>query len=125
MRLHPTEEQIQAACAAFLDRALPADAVWFHPPNGGHRHKAVAAKLKWQGAKAGVPDVCITWRGRSIYIELKAKGGSLSPDQRAMHERLTLAGAVVLPIARSVEEVEAFLETLGMPLKATVKGRAA
>lgn len=124
MRLHPTEEQIQAVVAQFLDRALPDDAVWFHPPNGGARHPAVAAKLKWQGVKPGVPDICITWRGRSIYVELKAKGGSLSPEQKAMHERLTLAGAVVLPIARSVDEVAAFLETLGMPLKGKL-GRAA
>jgi hypothetical protein len=66
----------------------------------------------------------ITWRGRSIYIELKAKGGSLSPEQKAMHERLVLAGAVVLPIARSVDDVAAFLETLGMPLKASTVMRA-
>lgn len=124
MRLHPTEEQIQAAVFQYLAKALPDNAVAFHPANGGHRHPAVAAKLKWQGVVAGVPDIAITWRGRSIYIELKAKGGTLSDAQKAMHERLILAGAVVLPIARSVEDVAAFLETLGMPLKGKL-GRAA
>lgn len=29
----------------------------FAVPNGGHRHPAVAAKLKAQGVRAGVPDV--------------------------------------------------------------------
>lgn len=125
MRLHATEEQIQAAVAAYLDAALPDDAVWWHTPNGGHRHPAVAAKLKWQGVKKGVPDVAIIWRGRAIFIELKAHGGRLSPDQLDMHSDLTVARAVVLPIARSVEEVEAFLRTLGMPLRGMVKGRAA
>ena len=125
MRLHPTEEQIQTAVASFLDRALPDDALWFHCPNGGARNKVVAAKLKWAGVKAGVPDILIVWRQRLIGIELKAKTGTLSEAQKAMHQRLTLAGAVVLPIARSVDEVEAFLETLGMPLKGRGKGRAA
>jgi hypothetical protein len=125
MRLHPTEEQIQAACAAFLDRALPADAVWYAVPNGGHRHPAVAAKLKWTGVKRGVPDIAIVWRGRAIYIEMKAHKGRLATPQVEMHERLTLAGAVVLPIARSVEEVADFLEALGVPLRGKLKGRAA
>lgn len=124
MRLHPTEEQIQRAVTQWLDAALPDDAVFFAVPNGGARHPAVAAKLKATGTRRGVPDLSLVWKGRAIFIELKAKGGSLSPEQRAMHERLTLAGAVVLPIARSVEEVEAFLETLGMPLKGKTRRAA-
>lgn len=124
MRLHPTEEQIQAAVAQFLDRALPTDAVWFHPPNGGHRHAAVAAKLKWAGVKPGVPDVVVVWKGRAIFIELKAKGGSLSDAQKQMQSDLTLAGAVVLSVARSVDEVADFLEGLGIPLRGRL-GRVA
>ena len=120
MRLHPTEEQIQAAVCAWLDRALPEDAVYFAVPNGGARHPAVAAKLKWTGTKPGVPDLAIVWRGRSIFVELKAKGGSLSPVQKIMQSRLIRAGAVVFDTARSVDEVAAFLAALGMPLRATV-----
>lgn len=125
MRLHPTEEQIQATVASYLDRALPDDAVWWHTPNGSLRHPAIAKKLRRAGVKKGVPDVVIIWNKRAIGIELKAKTGSLEDSQKTMHQRLTLAGAVVLPIARSVEEVHDFLETLGMPLKGRVKGRAA
>lgn len=47
----------------------------YHVPNGGHRHKAVAAKLKAQGVKAGVPDISIALaRGghHGLYIEFKA-----------------------------------------------------
>jgi hypothetical protein len=47
----------------------------FHVPNGGHRHKATAAKLKAQGVKAGVPDISIALaRGghHGLYIEFKA-----------------------------------------------------
>lgn len=31
----------------------------FHVPNGGHRHISVAAQLKAQGVKPGVPDILI------------------------------------------------------------------
>lgn len=118
MRLHPTEEQIQGAVAEYLDAALPDDAVWMHVPNGGHRHPAVAAKLKWLGVKPGVPDIFIVWRGRSIFIELKAHKGTLSDAQKAMQQRLVLSGAVVFEVARSVDEVEAFLRGVGVPLNA-------
>ena len=118
MKLHPTEEQIQGAVASYLDRALPEDAVWMHVPNGGARHPAVAAKLKWAGVKPGAPDVLVVWKGRAIWIELKAAKGTLSDAQKAMQERLTLSGAVVFPIARSVDEVEGFLRGVGIPLKA-------
>lgn len=117
---HPTEMQIQGAVADYLDAALPPDAAWFHCPNGGHRHPVVAAKLKAQGVKPGVPDVCIVWGGRAIFIELKAHKGSLSDLQKAMQTRLVLSGAIVFDIARSVDEVEGFLRGVGIPLSATV-----
>jgi rhodanese-related sulfurtransferase len=44
-------------------------------PNGGQRNIAVAAKLKKEGVKAGVPDLCLpVARGgyHALYIELKA-----------------------------------------------------
>nr|DAL99451.1 MAG TPA: Nuclease [Caudoviricetes sp.] len=46
----------------------------YHIPNGGSRNKAEAARLKAQGVKAGVPDLCIpVSRGgyHSLYIEMK------------------------------------------------------
>ena len=46
----------------------------FAIPNGGHRHKAVAAKLKAEGVRPGVPDLCLpVARGlhHGLYIELK------------------------------------------------------
>ena len=57
----------------------------FHIPNGGSMHKAEAARLKAQGVKAGVPDLCIpVARGgyHSLYIEMKAAKGRVSGRQR-------------------------------------------
>ena len=50
-------------------------------PNGGHRHIAVAAKMKATGQAAGVPDIFIpAWL---CWIEFKRiKGGIVSPVQR-------------------------------------------
>jgi hypothetical protein len=50
----------QAALMAELHARMPevADLI-FHVPNGGHRVKAVAAKLKAQGVKAGMPDLVL------------------------------------------------------------------
>ena len=53
-------------------------------PNGGHRHIQVARRLKAEGVKAGVPDLCLPvarggWHG--LYIELKTATGRLSAEQ--------------------------------------------
>lgn len=64
-------------------------------PNGGHRHIAVAKKLKKEGVKAGVPDVCLPVpRGpyHGLYIELKAGKGRLSKKQQWWAEKLSEAG---------------------------------
>lgn len=64
-------------------------------PNGGHRHIAVAAKLKAEGVKAGVPDLFLPVpKGgyHGLYVELKAKGGAVSDSQRTMLGALSRQG---------------------------------
>ena len=58
-------------------------------PNGGARLKAVAGKLKAEGVKAGVPDVC--WpvaRGGFIGLAIEFKHGDGNPT-REQRERIT------------------------------------
>ena len=86
------EEALQRQVAEFLDRFLPDGALWFHCPNGGHRNRVVAAKLKAQGVKRGVPDVIILWEGRAHFIELKAPRGRLTPEQRAFRDNVHAQG---------------------------------
>ncbi|MDT4837726.1 VRR-NUC domain protein [compost metagenome] len=62
--------------------------VAYHVPNGGHRVKAVAAKLKAQGVKAGVSDICLPMaRGGyfGLYIEFKATPPHDSPVSASQH----------------------------------------
>lgn len=106
-RRQKSEEQIQIEVAAWLDAKLPRDWRWFHCPNGGHRLKAVAGKMKAQGVKAGVPDVIILRPdGPDIWIELKAFAGVMTPSQKDWRAWAESAGRDFY-VCRSVEEVEA------------------
>ncbi len=54
-------------------------------PNGGARHPAVAAKLKAEGAKPGVPDYHLPLPRNGyagLWIELKSLTGDPSREQR-------------------------------------------
>ena len=82
----------QAALMAELRARMPAVAdLVYHVPNGGHRHKSVAAKLKQQGVVAGIPDLVLTMaRGGyfGLYIEFKATPPNDAALSSSQHERL-------------------------------------
>lgn len=64
-------------------------------PNGGHRHRGVAGKLRAEGVRSGVPDLCLpVARGgaHGLYIEMKAPGGRVRPEQKWWRERLREQG---------------------------------
>lgn len=64
-------------------------------PNGGRRDAVTGARLKAEGVRAGVPDLCLPYpsgRWHGLYIELKAPGGSASPEQRRWLEALRACG---------------------------------
>lgn len=58
----------------------------FAIPNGGQRHKAVAAKLKAEGVKSGVPDLCLPVTQPDgfcgLFIELKSPKGRATAEQQ-------------------------------------------
>ena len=67
-----------------------------HIPNGGSRNKAEAARLKGEGVRSGVPDLCLpVARGgyHGLYIELKrSSGGRVSESQARWLAALTGEG---------------------------------
>jgi len=71
----------------------------YHIPNGGSRHRLEAIRLKQQGVRAGVPDLCLPVARdncHGLYIELKRmKGGRVSPEQTAWMEALKAEGYMV------------------------------
>lgn len=69
-------------------------------PNGGKRGKLTAAKLKQEGVKAGIPDVCVPYPSgghASLRVELKRlEGGVISKEQRARATDLEAIGNLVV-----------------------------
>lgn len=103
-----TESQHQIALFAWADRAqttMPELRLLFAIPNGGARAKATAGRLKAEGVKAGVPDICLpVQRGGfgACYIELKApkegtkRAGVVSQVQKDWLEALRDEGNVAV-----------------------------
>ena len=109
----PKEFQIQIALVQHLRLRGAPGVVFFHPANGEHRDPRTAAKLKAMGVTPGVPDIVLCIDGRMYALELKRDhGGSLSPDQRAMHKRLEASGAFVAT-ASGLDEALAILTMWG------------
>ena len=81
--------------AEWAEGRHPELALMYAIPNGGHRHKAVAGRMKAEGVKAGVPDICLpVARGgyHGLYIELKHGRNKATHEQRQWIEALLSAG---------------------------------
>ena len=82
--------------AHYAKATAPELALLYAIPNGGARHPAVAAKLRAEGVKPGVPDLHLpvprgTFHG--LYIELKRVSGSRpTKEQREWLEKLETQG---------------------------------
>ena len=109
-RLVPLECDEQVALAQWLDWSrIP----YFAIPNGGDRHPAVAAKLKAEGVKAGVPDLFLPIpRGahHGLFVEMKRqRGGKLSDDQKDWIIKLQAQGYEV-KVCAGFEAAKAAIE---------------
>ena len=95
----PTEAEEQTALfewAELQSGRFPEVRLLYHVPNGGSRNKTEAARLRAQGVKAGVPDLCLpVARGgkHGLYIELKRqRGGRTSEEQEGWIKALRKQG---------------------------------
>lgn len=118
----PTEHEEQVALFQWAALHL-----WHEPrlellyaiPNGGARHPAVAAKLKVEGVKPGVPDVCLPVAAGSfhgLYVELKRlKGGTVQPEQTRWNLLLLRQGYRAVVARGWVEAARVICEHLNRP----------
>lgn len=75
-------------------------------PNGGYRNKATAAKLKAEGTRRGISDVCIPIPSNGFhgaYFEFKSKTGALSREQKEFADFVMSRGYKFF-VARSAKE---------------------
>jgi hypothetical protein len=120
-RAKPVDREGQEQAALMRELELRYPAVFeliYHVPNGGHRVKAVAGKLKAQGVKAGIPDLVLTMaRGGffGLYIEFKAtppNDAAISPSQHERIRKLNEQGYLAV-VCRghfdTVEQIRAYL----------------
>lgn len=110
------EQALQIQIVNALRVMAPECFVW-HTPNGGKRTPTEAAIFKALGVVSGLPDLCVTWAvGRIGFIELKAGGGALTPNQETVHATLTRMG---FPVAtcNSVDQAFEVLTSWGAPIR--------
>ena len=114
----PSEHDEQVA----LVRSLRAQGcLVFAIPNGGLRDAITAKRLKDEGVLSGSPDLCIVLPdGKTLWVEMKRrKGGTTSPEQKAIHLKMTDMGHQVIVGHGAKDASEQIMAALGKK-KATV-----
>lgn len=107
------EYRLHIAIVELLNRAKVPGVIFWHTPNGGSRNKIEAAKLKRMGVRPGIPDIIISMPDRRMaFVEVKTKGGRVSPEQRAFLLDMHMRGHDTAWV-RSLDEAIEFLSDCG------------
>jgi hypothetical protein len=107
--LEPSEHLIQVRLCDYLRFALRSEAYFFAIPNQSNRHISNAAKMKAEGVKSGITDLCFMLpAGRVAWLEMKKPGGSLSDTQKVFRDLCAVLGHT-WGVAKSVDEALALL----------------
>ena len=121
-RLKPRQTEHAMQCAVikacrYLEREHPEVKYLFSVPNGGHRHIAVAARLKASGVKSGVPDLFlplpVPGGPAGFWLEMKAPGGVTSQNQQDYLRFLAEVGFKVevhYSAQTAVDSIRAYLD---------------
>jgi len=101
-----------------LEKQYPALGRFFAVPNGGHRHKAVAGKLKVEGVRAGIPDVfhlTSAFPYRGLVLEFKVGRNKPTSEQEDWFTYLRAQGFHVAVPRSWVEAALITIEYFGLP----------
>ena len=99
-----SEHKIQTALIEYLTLNAKPEILYFAIPNGGLRNIRVAQRMKAEGLRPGVADLCFMLpQGKCAWLELKTKTGQLSDQQHGFKTRCRELGHL-WAMARSVEE---------------------
>lgn len=91
---HSEQAALVARCQVYAAR-YPALRLLLAIPNGGHRHKTVAARMKAEGQASGAPDLFLAYPAGAysgLFVELKVGRNKPTPAQLAWLEVLTAVG---------------------------------
>ena len=76
----PTESHEQRVLINHLEELKQENKIldFFAIPNGGTRNPAEAKKMKLEGVRKGVSDICVILNNKVLFIELKRRNKNLS-----------------------------------------------
>jgi hypothetical protein len=122
-RIPEQERELHAAVAQFLRWAVRPPTLWttFPAGGGGLERGRMLARL---GLRPGWPDIIVmhpraaglwTFGTHIVGLELKTEIGRQSVAQRAVQDEFEHSGAVYA-ICRSIDQVQATLEAVGIPV---------
>lgn len=104
------EQQLLFQWARMQSGKYPELTLLYHIPNEGKRSHKTGARMKAEGLKSGVPDICLpVARGghHGLYIELKrVKNSRVTVAQMAWIEALTRQGYVAAVCRGADEAIE-------------------
>ncbi len=115
MSEHDEQTQLFQILALYEER-YPVLRWIFAIPNGGKRHPATAMKLKQEGVRRGIPDICIPypvdeWAG--CYVEMKFGKGRLTKEQQEFIETFQNTHKIYVCYS-AIEAAHAIGEYLGI-----------
>lgn len=103
------EHKLQVACVRWYRLQYPKmKHNLFSVPNGGKRDAVTGAKLKEEGALAGVADLILLKSNRfygALLIEMKTKTGRQSDSQKEWQHKITSDGYKYV-VVRSLEDFQ-------------------
>lgn len=103
------EHRLQSACVRWYRMQYPKmKHNLFSVPNGGKRDAVTGAKLKEEGALAGVADLILLKSNRfygALLIEMKTKAGRQSESQKEWQRKITADGYKYV-VVRSIEDFQ-------------------
>lgn len=105
-KLLPSEHQSQSAFFDLVRLKYPRCELIYAVPNGGHRHKLTAVKLKREGVKAGIWDITVDVPAgdcHGLKMEVKSGNNKLTKEQKKMEAAYIKAGYYCV-IVRDAEE---------------------
>ena len=117
MAVSEHDEQVALFCwATTMQQQIPELEMLYAVPNGGHRHKKVAQKLKAEGVRAGVWDISLdVARGEfhGFRGEMKWGRNLLTKPQKLWRERYERQGYKTAVAWSWMEMAEKILDYLG------------
>lgn len=112
---HQEQKAVIELCE-WYSKKDPRYGLLFAIPNGGHRHIAVASKLKAEGVRKGVPDLMLPVANppyHGLFIEMKVKPNKASKEQLEWISKLTEQGykaSVCYSWTEAIETIKHYLD---------------